>query len=101
MVVNFSESAKVMLLKDSEYRKYKDGLTYNYRGGVAENSPVKFVLPEGATWHIIVEKGSYFNPKNVTVSVQILPPGTEVDAATFSGSSNGVIERLEKILSEE
>lgn len=90
-----------MLLKEAEYKKYKDGKTYNYRGGFAENSPIKFVLPESATWHVIVEKGSYFNPKNITASVQILPPGTEVAAKGFETTSNGIIERLEKILNED
>lgn len=104
VVVNFDHPAKVMLLKDSEYRKYKDGQTYNYRGGFAENSPVKFVLPEGATWHVVVEKGSYFNPISIHASVQVLPPGSEAEASGFgsngSSSENKVISRLEKLLDE-
>ncbi len=105
VVVNFDQPCKVMLLKDSQYLKYKDGKTYDYRGGFSENSPVKFILPEGATWHVIIERGSYFNPANINSSVNILPAGTEVEAATFgdgeSNSKRKVILKLEKMLEEE
>lgn len=105
VVVNFDHPTKVMLLKDSEYRKYKDGRTYDYRGGFAEKSPVKFILPEGATWHVIVEKGSYFNPIRINASIQLLPAGTEVEAAGFRNngnpSKNKVISKLERLLNEE
>ena len=105
VVVTFDQPAKVMLLKDSEYNKYKEGKTYNYRGGFAKNSPVKFILPEGAIWQVIVEKGSYFNPVNMNASVQILPAGTQVEAAIIGNSGepsrSKVIAKLDQILNEE
>lgn len=105
VLVTFDKPSKVMLLKDSDYRKYKGGKTYNYRGGFAENSPVKFILPEGATWHIIIEKGSYFNPTEINATVQVLPAGTQVNAASIGhsgqSSKNQVAARLDQILNEE
>jgi len=69
--VHFSEPTKVLLLGDYNYKKYKDCRTYDYRGGVLESSPHQFVVPNDGLWHVVVEKGSYYNPKNIVASVEV------------------------------
>lgn len=105
VLVDFDHSTQIKLLKDSEYRKYQAGKTYNYRGGFADHSPIKFIIPEGGTWHIIVERGGYFNPPAINASVQVLPAGTQVEAGSFApaadSSKKTVVARLEQILGEE
>ena len=71
VVVNFSEPVKVMLLGDYHYRMYKDHKTFSYRGGLMEGNSHEFEIPNDGLWHVVVEKGSYFNPKPVTASVEL------------------------------
>ena len=69
--VHFSEPTKVLLLGDYQYKNYKEHRTYDYRGGVLERSPQQFVIPNDGLWHIVVERGGYFHPKNITAAVEL------------------------------
>lgn len=69
--VHFSQPTKVLLLGDYSYKNYKEHRTYNYWGGLLEESPQIFEIPNDGKWHVIVEKGSYFNPTNVVASVEV------------------------------
>ena len=71
VTVHFSQPTKVLLLGDYQYKNYKDHRTYNYRGGNLEQSPQQFEIPNDGLWHVVVEKGSYFNPKNIVASVEV------------------------------
>jgi hypothetical protein len=69
--VHFSQPAKVLLLGDFHYRNYKDHKTFNYRGGDLQQSPHQFTIPSDGLWHIIVERGSYYQPKNIVAAVEV------------------------------
>ncbi len=69
--VHFSQPAKVLLLGDYQYRNYKEHRTYDYRGGALEHSPQLFVIPNDGLWHVVVERGGYFNPKNIVAAVEV------------------------------
>jgi len=72
VIVTFSEPTRVMLIGDYDYKKYKDHKTYNYRGGNLQTSPHDFEIPNDGRWHVIIEKGSYYNPKPITGAVEIV-----------------------------
>jgi hypothetical protein len=61
-----------MLIGDYDYKKYKEHKTYNYRGGQLEVSPHDFEIPNDGLWHIVIEKGSYYNPREITASVEMV-----------------------------
>lgn len=69
--VHFDQPAKILLLGDYHYKNYKEHRTYQYRGGNMENSPQQFIIPSDGLWHIVVEKGGYFNPKNIVANVVV------------------------------
>lgn len=69
--VHFSEPAKILLLGDFHYKNYKEHRTYDYRGGVTQKSPLLFVIPNDGLWHVVIERGSYFHPKNIIANVEI------------------------------
>jgi hypothetical protein len=71
VIVHFSHPTKVMLLGDSGYKQYKEHKTYNYRGGMMEGNQHEFTIPNDGLWHVVVEKGSYYNPMPVTASVEV------------------------------
>jgi len=73
VVVNISQPARVLLLGDYHYRQYKDHKTYSYRGGMIEGSKEEFTVPNDGLWHVVIEKGSYYNPMEITASVDIIP----------------------------
>jgi len=72
ILVHFSEPTRVMLIGDFDYKKYKDGKTYNYRGGDLEVSPHDFEIPNDGQWHVVIEKGGYFHPKAIVGSVELV-----------------------------
>ena len=73
VVVEFSAPTKILLLHRLEFNRYKKGRTYRYRGGFAEKSPVEFTIPAQGTWHVVIEKGTYKNPLEVTGSAKLIP----------------------------
>jgi len=69
--VHFSEPTKVLLLGDYQYKNYKEHRTYDYRGGQLTKSPQQFEIPNDGLWHVVVERGGYYNPKNITAGVEV------------------------------
>ena len=73
VMVQISEPTKVMLIGDYNYRQYKEHKTVSYNGGMIEDSSCEFTIPNDGLWHVVIEKGSYYNPKPITASVEIHP----------------------------
>lgn len=73
ITIEFDKPTKVLLLHASDFKRYKAGRTYQYRGGYSENSPVEFTVPYDGTWHAVIEKGTYNNPLKVTGNANITP----------------------------
>lgn len=80
--VTFSKPTKILLIHSGQFKNYKGGRTYEYRGGFKEESPAEFIVPFPGTWHAIIEKGTYNNPLDVTGSAEIYTPGP----STLNGS---------------
>lgn len=76
--VDFDTSTKVKLMTAFDLNKYKQGRTHRYRGGFFEVGPVFFRLPSDGIWYVVVEKGTYREPKNVQASVELLKPDRSV-----------------------
>lgn len=72
--ISFSEPTVVLLIKDSQYKKYQNGMTHHRIGGYQEQSPVTYRVPTDGVWHAVIEKGGHFNPKHITGSIKVLPP---------------------------
>ena len=70
--VHFSQPAKVLLLNDYNYKKYTAHVTYTYWGGELAESPYLFEVPATGLWHVVVEKGGYFKPKNIVASIDLI-----------------------------
>jgi Domain of unknown function (DUF1883) len=69
--VHFNQPTKILLLGDFQYKNYKDHRTYEYRGGEMAASPQRFVIPNDGLWHVVVERGGYFHPKNIVANVEV------------------------------
>lgn len=65
--VTFSKPTRVLIMTDREFKKYRENITFTYYGGHKE-SPYEFVVPKTDVWHIVVEKGSYNKPEEITAS---------------------------------
>ena len=74
VIINFSKPTNVFLMTEVNFKKYKDGASHKRMGGHFDRSPAEFTAPYDGTWHAVIEKGSHFNPMDVTGSVEILPP---------------------------
>ncbi len=91
IIVEFSQPTKVMLLHESQMKPYKQGRTYEYRGGVSDNSPVEFTVPFDGVWHAVIEKGTHKNPLDVSGSAKLKRP----KPATLNGPEQ--METHEKV----
>ncbi len=73
VVVSISQPTRVLLIGDYQYKQYKEHKTFSYRGGMIEEKSHDFEIPNDGLWHVVVEKGGYFNPQPITASVEIHP----------------------------
>lgn len=70
--VTFDQSAKIMLMPDRDFKKYRNNSgSITYWGGHQAESPVIFEIPSPGTWHVIVELG-WYEKKNIQAQVELL-----------------------------
>jgi hypothetical protein len=74
IIVTFDAPTVVKLIHSSQFKNYKKGITYEYRGGQSDKSPVVFVVPFDGVWHAIIEKGTYSKPLDVTGDAELRKP---------------------------
>lgn len=98
IVVTFSKPTKVLLIESTEFEKYKRGKTYRYRGGFSKTSPVEFVVPHTGIWHAIIEKGSYYNPLNVTGNATLEPVRIDTLNGELQAETHGVYTEYDDTL---
>lgn len=103
--INFRKAAKVMLMSDSSFTKYRDNSgTITYWGGIKEagESPVYLEIQGNDQWHVVIELGQYTSEEmqGSAEIMQELPehlrPVMELDAATDEpGMETAVTEEEE------
>lgn len=76
--VEIDQSTKVKFMTAREFKSYKLGKTYSFHGGLFEESPVRFVVPFDSNWHVVVEKGTYYDPLEITAKCMLLNPNNLV-----------------------
>jgi hypothetical protein len=85
--VTFDQPAKIMLMSDRDFKKYKNNSgTISYQGGLVKESPLVLEISSAGTWHVIVELG-WYDKKQIDASVDLLNelppeyrPVREIDA---------------------
>ena len=98
--VLFDQPTKVMILSDLEYKNYQNHRTFTYYGGYSEEESFEIEVPRDGVWHVVVELGSYFNPKSVNASVQISEPDPSLEPVVSELIEDGNSEP-EAILEED
>ncbi len=48
-------AANVRLLDSGNFQNYRSGRAHRYVGGLAQQSPVRLVIPSSGTWHVAVD----------------------------------------------
>lgn len=75
IVVDFDKPTVVLLIHSEQFKNYKGGKTYRYRGGHSEKSSVEFAVPYDGVWHAIIEKGTYKSPLEVSGRAKLIKAG--------------------------
>lgn len=57
--VTLDKQANVRLLDDANFQRYQRGESHNYRGGLANKSPIVLVPPHAGRWHVVIDLGGY------------------------------------------
>ena len=105
--VTFDQPAKILLLSDRNFKKYKNNSgTITYQGGFVEESPLVLEIESAGTWHVIIELG-WYDKKDIAASVDlmdVLPPEYrtvhELDAGE-QGEEEALEESVEETTEEE
>lgn len=79
--VEIDQPTKVKFMTASEFKKYKKGKTHSFFGGRFEESPIRFVLPFDSMWNVVIEKGSYHEPMQITASCRLMMPDRQVTSS--------------------
>jgi hypothetical protein len=70
--VKFSAPTRVLFMDEKQFNRYKNNQTFTYFGGHKEDSPYDFVVPRSTRWYTVVEKGSYYEPKDIEAQVGLV-----------------------------
>ncbi len=55
VVVNCSHQCNVMLTDDDNFRRYKSGQQFHYRGGFYQRLPARIGVPQTGYWNITLD----------------------------------------------
>ena len=61
--------ARVMIMDDSNFRRYRNGSRFEFAGGRYRRSPAIIRPPRGGHWNVIVHHESYTESVEAVVSV--------------------------------
>ena len=67
--VEIANPAHVRLMNDANFELYKGGKPYEYRGGHMTKSPVRFSLPAGGHWHVVIDLGGFGGRVSARVNI--------------------------------
>jgi hypothetical protein len=96
--VSFNKPTRVLLIHESQFKAYKGGKTYKYRGGYYDESPVVFEVPSDGVWHAVIEKGTYRNPLDVTGSAKLKRPAYKTLNGPEQMETHGPVEEYDDTL---
>jgi hypothetical protein len=68
ITVTTSRATRVLIMQERQYKRYKNNLTFTYYGG-EKNEPYEFKVPASGTWMVVVEKGTYLAPIDLTANI--------------------------------
>ena len=68
--VSLDKRANVLLLDQCAFQNFKNGRRYQYRGGLARQSPIRLRTPYPGDWNVVINLGGY--PGTVQASCRVL-----------------------------
>ena len=71
--VKISAPTRVLIMNSKNYKRYSNNQTFTYYGGKKEGE-FEFAVPTAIHWHVVVEKGTYKKPSNITATIEVEKP---------------------------
>ena len=68
--VSVSKPTRILIMNDRNYKRYKNNQTFTYYGG-PKDSDYEFNVPSTNIWHVVVEKGTYAQPIDIDVKIEV------------------------------
>lgn len=90
--ITFSEPTRVLVMNQKNFEKYKNNLTFTYYGGMKEDSPYSFKVPVSGEWYVVVEKGTYHEPKDMEANFKVVAPEKPQVAQSVESDDEDVSE---------
>ncbi|MEZ4721825.1 MAG: DUF1883 domain-containing protein [Flavobacteriales bacterium] len=90
ITVDITKPTRVLIMREKEFNRYKNNITFTYYGGQKE-SQYEFTVPASGTWYVVIEKGTYTNPIDVSASIKkekpVFVPAIKAHVAEDSSST--------------
>lgn len=67
--VTLDKQANVKMMDDNNFRRYRNGQSYDYYGVLAKASPLDLRPPHQGRWHVVVDLGGYGGTVGASVAV--------------------------------
>lgn len=84
VVLHFDQATRVMILDSRQLTRYREGQSYQYRGGFREESPQQFEIYRDGEYHAVVELGGHYEKMEIEANVEVLPPAPPEYSEDFS-----------------
>lgn len=68
--VTVSQPTRVLIMNETQFRRYKNNMTFSYFGGQKEGT-FEWNVPSTAIWNVVVEKGAYHKPVDIKASIKV------------------------------
>lgn len=88
--VEIDRPAKVKFMTAFDHKQYKLGRSHKYFGGRFEESPVRFVVPYDSVWHVVVEKGTHYQPLDVAARCRLMLPDRDARSSIAADAPDHV-----------
>lgn len=77
--VTLSAINNVRLMNATSWQRFNERLDFKYIGGVAKKSPIRLVVPEDGTWHLLVDAEGHHGLADSSVKM-VSPPANSIPA---------------------
>ena len=67
--IDLNKQANALLLDNSNFQNYRNGMKYRYYGGHATKTPVILSAPTSGEWHLVIDSGGYTGTIKASVSL--------------------------------
>jgi hypothetical protein len=96
--VTTTKPTRILIMSEREFKRYKNNISFTYYGG-QKDGEFEFPVPKSDIWNVVVEKGSFAKPINLTANIEVTKGVAKIHAVPKSLATS--FEQADEILDKE